>query len=54
MARLLIDPELAGTTGKYFQERQELHSSPESYNEDRAAELWQTSETLTGQHLSAV
>ncbi len=54
MAQLLIDPGLAGTTGKYFQERQEVHSSPESYDKDRAAELWQTSETLTGQHLSAV
>lgn len=48
MARLLNDSLLAGTTGKYFQERQEVNSSPESYDEDRAAELWRTSEILTG------
>jgi NAD(P)-dependent dehydrogenase (short-subunit alcohol dehydrogenase family) len=48
MARLMTDPALAGTTGKYFQEQQEVRSSSESYDEGRAAELWQTSAVLTG------
>jgi NAD(P)-dependent dehydrogenase (short-subunit alcohol dehydrogenase family) len=48
MARMLTDPALAGTTGKYFQERQEVTSSPESYDEERATELWHKSEVLTG------
>jgi NAD(P)-dependent dehydrogenase (short-subunit alcohol dehydrogenase family) len=48
MARLLTDPTLAGTTGKYFQEQREVRSSSESYDEARAAELWQSSDVLTG------
>jgi NAD(P)-dependent dehydrogenase (short-subunit alcohol dehydrogenase family) len=48
MARLLIDPELAGTTGKYYQEWRQVSSSPESYDEARAEELWEASKTITG------
>jgi NAD(P)-dependent dehydrogenase (short-subunit alcohol dehydrogenase family) len=48
MARLMTDPALAGTTGRYFQEQREVRSSSESYDEGRAAELWQTSAVLTG------
>lgn len=48
MARLLTDPALAGATGKYFQEQRAVSSSPESYDEGRAEELWHTSRTLTG------
>lgn len=47
MARLVIDPGLAGITGKYYQEQQEVRSSAESYDESRAEELWRTSITLT-------
>ena len=47
LARLLTDPTLAGTTGKYFNGREEVRSSVESYDEGRAAELWQASEALT-------
>ena len=48
MARLLIDPELAATTGEYYQEQQAIRSSTESYDVARAEELWQTSKTITG------
>lgn len=47
MARLLIDPGLAGTTGRYYQEQKEVRSSGESYCESRAEELWKTSILLT-------
>jgi NAD(P)-dependent dehydrogenase (short-subunit alcohol dehydrogenase family) len=47
LARLLTDPALTGTTGKYFEGRQQIRSSDESYDENRAEELWQASETLT-------
>jgi NAD(P)-dependent dehydrogenase (short-subunit alcohol dehydrogenase family) len=47
LARLLIDPALANTTSKYFEERREIRSSVESYDEGRAEELWQASGTLT-------
>ena len=48
MARLMADPLLAGVSGKYYEEDREVRSSPESYDEGRAEELWQTSKTLTG------
>jgi len=47
LARLLIDPALAHTTGKYFEGRQEIRSSEESYDQARGEELWTESETLT-------
>jgi hypothetical protein len=47
LARLLTDPALASTTGKYFEGRQEIRSSDESYDQSRAEELWLASETLT-------
>ncbi len=47
LARLLTDPALARTTGRYFEGRQEIRSSGESYDENRAQELWKASETLT-------
>jgi NAD(P)-dependent dehydrogenase (short-subunit alcohol dehydrogenase family) len=47
LARLLTDPALAHTTGKYFEGRQEIRSSEESYDQARAEKLWQESETLT-------
>jgi NAD(P)-dependent dehydrogenase (short-subunit alcohol dehydrogenase family) len=48
LARLLTDPALADTTGRYFDGQQETRSSTESYDEDRAEELWQASKALTG------
>jgi NAD(P)-dependent dehydrogenase (short-subunit alcohol dehydrogenase family) len=47
LARLLSDPVLAGTSGKYFEGRQEIRSSDESYDENRAEELWKASKILT-------
>jgi NAD(P)-dependent dehydrogenase (short-subunit alcohol dehydrogenase family) len=47
LAWLLTDPALAGTTGRYFEGRQEIRSSGESYDENRAEELWEASQTLT-------
>ena len=49
LARLLTDPALAGTTGKYFEGVREIRSSAESYDDARAADLWRASAALTGQ-----
>lgn len=48
LARLVLDPELAGVTGKYFSGRRETRSSAESYDLDKAADLWETSIALVG------
>jgi NAD(P)-dependent dehydrogenase (short-subunit alcohol dehydrogenase family) len=47
LARLVTDPELAMTTGRYFEGRRQIRSSDESYNNERAVELWNASVTLT-------
>jgi NAD(P)-dependent dehydrogenase (short-subunit alcohol dehydrogenase family) len=47
LAWLLTDPALANTTGKYFEGRREIRSSDESYDQERAEQLWQASEILT-------
>jgi NAD(P)-dependent dehydrogenase (short-subunit alcohol dehydrogenase family) len=47
LARLAIDPDLAETTGRYFDGRDPVPSSAESYDVTRADELWQTSLELT-------
>lgn len=47
LARLVTDPALATTTGRYFEGLQEIPSSKESYDEQRAEELWRVSESLT-------
>ncbi|MEV6096096.1 SDR family NAD(P)-dependent oxidoreductase [Nocardia sp. NPDC051981] len=46
LAWLVTAPELADTTGKYFTGAAEVPSAPESYDEERAAELWRVSEDL--------
>jgi hypothetical protein len=48
LARLITDPALASTNGKYFEGMREIRSSVDSYDEGRAAELWQGSAKLTG------
>lgn len=48
LARLVTDPALAGTSGRYFEGTREIRSSPESYDEGRTKRLWQTSLALTG------
>jgi NAD(P)-dependent dehydrogenase (short-subunit alcohol dehydrogenase family) len=48
LARLVLDPELEGVTGRYFDGRKEIRSSAESYDEKKAAELWEASADLVG------
>jgi NAD(P)-dependent dehydrogenase (short-subunit alcohol dehydrogenase family) len=47
LARLVTDPALEGTNGKYFEGRREIPSSTESYDTALAKELWQASTVLT-------
>jgi NAD(P)-dependent dehydrogenase (short-subunit alcohol dehydrogenase family) len=47
LARLVTDPELNTTTGRYFEGRRQIRSSDESYNDERALELWNASVALT-------
>lgn len=46
LARLVLDPELDGVSGKYFVGRRSAPSSKESYEERKAAELWESSVTM--------
>lgn len=48
LARVVLDPALAGVTGMYFQGVTPVPSSTESYDERKAAELWETSAELVG------
>ncbi|MBE3561826.1 MAG: SDR family NAD(P)-dependent oxidoreductase [Ktedonobacteraceae bacterium] len=46
LARLVLDPALEQTTGKYIERMHERASSQESYDEHKAAELWESSAEL--------
>ncbi len=46
LTRLVLDPALEQTTGKYFERMNERASSQESYDQRKAAELWETSAEL--------
>ncbi len=46
LAHLVLDPALEQTTGKYFERMNERSSSQESYDQHKAAELWETSVEL--------
>ena len=46
---LASSPEVDGVTGKYFVKREAVPSSPLSYDEDVARQLWEVSVNLTGQ-----
>lgn len=48
LAYLATNPELENVTGKYFVGRKSVPSSLESYDEDKAYELWETSKDLVG------
>jgi NAD(P)-dependent dehydrogenase (short-subunit alcohol dehydrogenase family) len=48
LAWLASAPELAGTTGAYFDGRTQARSSEESYDTVRAEHLWSGSQRLTG------
>jgi protochlorophyllide reductase len=43
LAYLATAPELTGVSGTYFRERQATDSSAESYERDKADDLWRTS-----------
>jgi retinol dehydrogenase 14 len=45
---LAASPEVEGVSGKYFVKRQAVRSSPLSYDEDLAHQLWQVSEVGAG------
>jgi NAD(P)-dependent dehydrogenase (short-subunit alcohol dehydrogenase family) len=44
---LSSSPDVEGVSGKYFDERREKMSSPQSYDEDAQERLWSVSESLT-------
>lgn len=52
VARLVTDPALTGRTALYFDGLRETRSSADSYDLDKARDLWETSEALT--HLEPV
>ncbi len=43
LARLVLDPEVEGVSGKYFSGMMEIPSSEESYDRPKALDLWKTS-----------
>jgi len=47
LARVAIDPTFEGVTSKYFEGVVEIKSSADSYSEEKAADLWKTSISLT-------
>ncbi|MGH3763143.1 SDR family NAD(P)-dependent oxidoreductase [Actinophytocola sp.] len=48
LAHLVADEALDGVSGTYFQGRRPRRSSAESYDRDKAAELWRSSAELVG------
>ncbi|MGY2092994.1 SDR family NAD(P)-dependent oxidoreductase [Nocardia gipuzkoensis] len=47
LARLVLDPDLATTTGKYFSGHRQIRSSSDSYDPGKAEDLWTISIKLT-------
>lgn len=50
LARLVDDPALAGVSGKYVAGRSPIASSAESYDQEKARQLWEGSLDLVGLH----
>jgi NAD(P)-dependent dehydrogenase (short-subunit alcohol dehydrogenase family) len=48
LARLVLDPALDSVSGRYFEGLKEIRSSEESYDEAKAAALWDQSAELVG------
>jgi NAD(P)-dependent dehydrogenase (short-subunit alcohol dehydrogenase family) len=48
MIWLASSPEVEGVTGKYFSDRKEQATNPESYDASVAAQLWEVSERMCG------
>ncbi len=45
---LASSPEVEGVSGKYYYQKQQVLSSPNSYHEDKARQLWEVSAKMTG------
>lgn len=52
LAALAVDPAFEGVTGRYYEGAKEIRSSEDSYDTEKAADLWRTSESLV-QHILA-
>ncbi|MGH9853520.1 MAG: SDR family oxidoreductase [Blastocatellia bacterium] len=50
---LAASPEVEGGAGKYFIDRRERESNPQSYDREAAARLWEVSEQLTSRYPNA-
>lgn len=48
LAQLVSEPRFEGVTGKYFVGHEAQRSSDESYDREKAAELWEASARLVG------
>jgi len=48
LAALAADPRFEGVSGRYFDGLKDVRSSSDSYDADKAADLWSTSERLCG------
>jgi hypothetical protein len=46
LAALVNDARFDGVSGQYFEGRRAIRSSAESYDRDKALDLWETSEAL--------
>ena len=46
LAALAADGRFDGVTGRYFSGRKAIRSSADSYDRDKALDLWHTSERL--------
>jgi len=46
---MAIDPSLNGRGGRFFGEKSELASSPESHDLQKASRFWELASRLTGQ-----
>ena len=53
VVHLATSADVAKTTGKYFRERREIRSSPQSYDAGAGERLWQYSVGVTGVDLDA-
>ena len=49
LAALVSDPRFDGVTGAYFEGKRQIRSSADSYDRDKALDLWETSEQLAMQ-----
>jgi light-dependent protochlorophyllide reductase len=53
LAALAADPSFAGVTGRYFDGLKPTRSAADSYDRDKALDLWLTSERLIRAHVGA-